>query len=72
LLIAPAFPESSSVFASRYSGYVAEDAHVASAHAGIARLVQRLPQAAGVDAAGVLHERHRWSEAHRHRRPAGR
>jgi len=72
LITAPGFPESASTFTRRYLQYVAEDAQVAAAHASVERLAQNLPQAGRVDEAGVLHERHGWTEAHRHRRPAGR
>jgi len=72
LITAPAFPETAGVFAREYSRHVARDAQVADAHATLERLVRRLPRAEAVDEASVLHERHGWSEARRHRRPAGR
>lgn len=71
LLIAARFPESASAFARAYARYVAQDERIADAHALVARLAALLPRAGAVDEGGVLHERHRWSEAYRHRRPAG-
>jgi ElaB/YqjD/DUF883 family membrane-anchored ribosome-binding protein len=68
LISAPRFPETASAFTQRYCRYVAEDAQVAAAHASVKQLAERLPQAASVVAAQVLHERHRWAEARRHRR----
>ena len=68
LLTAPRFPETASAFTQRYCRYVAEDTQVAAAHASVRRLADCLPEAASVDEAQVLHERHRWAEARRHRR----
>jgi hypothetical protein len=68
LITAPRFPETASAFTQRYCRYVAQDAQVAAAHASVQQLAQRLPQAASVNEAQVLHERHRWAEARRHRR----
>ena len=68
LITAPQFPEIASAFTQRYCGYVMEDMHIAAAHASVKQLAQRLPEAASVDEAKVLHERHRWAEARRHRR----
>jgi hypothetical protein len=67
LLTAPQFPETASAFTQRYRGYVMEDLHIATAHANVKQLAQRLPEAASVNVAEVLHERHRWTEARRHR-----
>jgi hypothetical protein len=68
LITAPKFPETASAFTQRYRRYVAEDAQVAAAHARVNELAERLPEAASVDEAQVLHERHRWAEARAHRR----
>lgn len=68
LITAPRFPETAGTFTQRYCRYAAEDTQVAAAHAGVKELAQRLPEAASVNEAQVLHERHRWAEARRHRR----
>lgn len=68
LIAAPRFPETAVAFTERYCRYAAEDAQVAAAHANVKELAKRLPEAASVDEAQVLHERHRWAEARRHRR----
>jgi hypothetical protein len=68
LITAPRFPETASAFTQRYCRYLAEDNQVAAAHATVRQLAERLPEAASVDEAQVLHERHSWAEARRHGR----
>lgn len=70
LITAPQFPESATVFTRRYTRCVMEDTRIAMAHASVKQLAQRVPEASSVDEAEVLHDRHRWAEARRHRRPA--
>jgi hypothetical protein len=68
-LIAPAkaaVPEFD--FGTRYWESVHADPQVAIAHGEIKQTLARLPSPAAVDEAQVLHERHRWTEARRHRR----
>jgi hypothetical protein len=58
-------------FAQHYRPYVADDPHVATAHSRVEQVIRGLPDAASVNMAEVLHERHRWAEVRRHRRPGG-
>ena len=68
-LIAPAKPAApESDFASRYWESLHSDPQVAIAHGEIKQALARLPSPTAVDEAQVLHDRHRWSEARRHRR----
>jgi hypothetical protein len=39
------------------------------AHSAVEQAMRGLPEAASVNMADVLHERHRWAEVRRHRRP---
>ena len=68
-LIAPAKPAGpESDFSSRYWESVHADPQVAIAHGEIKQALARLPPPSAVDEAQVLHDRHRWTEARRHRR----
>ncbi|HET8609273.1 MAG TPA: hypothetical protein VFM11_06000 [Burkholderiales bacterium] len=64
---APAAGAASHQFARRYLPLIAEDPHVAIAHAEVKRNLQRLPSPAAVTDAEILHEKHRWALAKRHR-----
>lgn len=56
-------------FAQHHRRYAADDPRVAEARSAVERAIRGLPEAASVDMAQVLHERHRWAEVRRHRRP---
>ena len=56
-------------FARHYRPCVADDPRVAMAHSAVEQVMRGLPEAASVNMADVLHERHRWAEVRRHRRP---
>ena len=60
--------ESFATFARQYWPYISDDAQIAMAHARAIQAIQGLPEAASVNEAEVLHERHRWAELRRHRR----
>ena len=60
--------ESYATFARQYWPYISNDAQIAMAHARAIQATQGLPEAASVNEAEVLHERHRWAELRRHRR----
>lgn len=68
LISASAPPEVAGDFAKRYLPLIAGDPHIAMAHARVKQVIRRLPVAAAVDEATVLHDRHRWAEVRRHRR----
>ena len=51
----------------RYREYVLDDPQVAIAHAEVRQALLRLPDPRDVDEAAVLHARHRFREAKRHR-----
>jgi hypothetical protein len=63
---APKTPQSAHAFAQRYWPCVQDDPHVAMAHAGVKRALGELPRPENVDAASLLHERHRLAEKARH------
>ncbi|MBI1990188.1 MAG: hypothetical protein HYS65_10745 [Betaproteobacteria bacterium] len=60
--------ESFATFARQYWAYLSDDPQIAMAHARAMQAIQGLPEAASVNEAEVLHERHRWAELRRHRR----
>ena len=60
--------ESFATFARQYWAYLSDDPQIAIAHARAIQAIQGLPEAASVNEAEVLHERHRWAELRRHRR----
>ena len=68
LIAAPKPPAAASDFASRSLPLLADDPHLTMTHAKVKQLIRDLPAAADVDEAKVLHDRHRWAEARRHRR----
>jgi hypothetical protein len=55
-------------FARQYWAYVSDDPNIAMAHARVKQAIEGLAEAASVNEADVLHERHRWAELRRHRR----
>jgi hypothetical protein len=63
---APKTPQSAHAFAQHYWPYVQDDPHVAMAHGGVKRALEALPRPENVDAASLLHERHRLAEKARH------
>jgi hypothetical protein len=68
LIAAPRPPAVASEFANRYLPLLADDPQLTMVHANVKRLIRDLPAAGEVNEAKVLHDRHRWAEARRHRR----
>jgi hypothetical protein len=67
-LIAPSsVPGTETGFSRQYWRYVHDEPSVAVVHREIRQALDRLPVPAGVDEGDALHERHRWTEARRHR-----
>jgi hypothetical protein len=64
-IAAPATPQAHA-FAQHYWPFVQDDPHVAMAHAAVKRALDALPRPENVDAASLLHERHRLAEKARH------
>lgn len=60
--------ESFAAFARQYWPYINDDPQIAMAHARVQQAIEGLPEAASVNEAEELHERHRWAELRRHRR----
>jgi hypothetical protein len=67
LLAPPAAAGAGSEFGARYWPYVHDDPQVAIAHGGVKQGLDDLPRPGDVDEAEVLHDRHGWTEARRHR-----
>lgn len=65
-VLASANAPGASPFAQRYWSYVADDPHVAMAHAGVKKALATWPRPAQEDSAVWLHERHRLAEKARH------
>ena len=66
-IAAPTPPGSGDAFAQHYWPYLHDDPHVAMAHAGVKRALESWPRPPNMDAASLLHERHRLAEKARHR-----
>ncbi|MBS0327878.1 MAG: hypothetical protein JSS46_15215 [Proteobacteria bacterium] len=60
-------PNTEGSLGERYREYVLDDPAVAIAHAEVRQALLRLPDPRDVDEAAVLHARHQFREANRHR-----
>ena len=70
--IAPPHPlESGGAFAQHYWPHLHDDPQVAMAHADLKRALESWPRPHNMDAASLLHERHRLAEKARHRTRKG-
>lgn len=68
LIAAPANGVSRNDFTPRYVPLIAADPHIAMSHAAVKRVLSRLPAPSALDEAEILHEKHRWALAKRHRK----